>query len=298
MERINKFTAFSPKFPNLSETIGAEPILLPDDELLATFRATSLSGIPAHHLGNEYSHPFNVKLSKEEKGLIVFSLIRNNKMQSLRLHITLSNGRLEFEARETFKDSLSGQVSSCCLAPTEQIAATSEVDMTYNQKAKFVSRDLAIHVPETGFKNCIVYRESTASASAERGASATSLKKDMGADKNVTDTCKDSLACCALSYSLLRMVLFCKLPCTDETRCVYPCCTTRCLMDLLLGCCCIQVASMTSERTVAFEAKESFELGNKEHASVKKANVKKALQHSHAPPREQSDPTWKMCPIW
>ena len=183
-ERVQKFSELAPKMPNIAAALSTAPVLLPDDELVFTADCTAIEGIPAKYLGKaprdfKLSYDlFKLKLTKGEKGLIVFSLIKNNKSGRMRFHITLTDGKLEFSAKESFSEFINAQSSSCCNLPMDGVLFASTMSLQYHETSDFHCRDLAIPVPQNGFKTAFVERKSHACATVSAGAAAQDAHKN------------------------------------------------------------------------------------------------------------------------
>lgn len=254
-------------------------MLLPDDELLNSFRANSIEGIPAQYLGNmSGSGYYNITKAEGHTGLIILSLIRNKTSNKMRFHITLSSATMSFTANESFAESVMAVSNSCCYVPSSMTLNGSTMSMKYEQNSQFQCRDLAIPVPESGFKNTIVTRKSSAEAVMSAGGAQLSLSSKI-----------------EQYWKCLRDVACCNLPCVDEMRCNYWCCSNRCIAYLVAECCCIQSASLTSTRSVDFHASETFELGKKECQVIDKGTY---LPPAPATEVGHTEAIWKMCPLW
>ena len=273
-----RFHEIAPKLIDINKTVSTAPVLLPDDELINSFRANSIEGIPAQYLGRELGSGFySITKAEGHNGLIIFSLIRNKTSNRMRFHITLSSAKLSFSAKESFGDSITAVSNSCCYVPSSVTVSGSSMTMEYSQSCQFACRDLAIPVPETGFKNCVVTRKCSADATVSAGVEA-----------SMSSSLQQYLSCA-------RNLVCCKLPCVDEMRVKYWCCSSRCQAHYVSECCCIENASLHSSRSVAFEASEQYELGKKACQYIDKTAY---LSPAPATVIDHAEAPWTMCPLW
>ena len=318
-DRVEKFTALSPTLPDINKATALAPVLLDDDVVVYSFRANSIEGIPAQYLGRQYNG-LNVAASKQgEEGIIVFTLIRNTRSNRLRFHVTMSSAKLEFSADETFYDALNLDFTGCCNCSDTAIdMAVSSMNMEYAQSVDFAVKDLAIPVPEDGFKNAVVNRKSSAAARVAASSSAANISDtgvggciaaiDAAFDAMGLSTCykkvpvcgcatlKQSIHCwsdCCVCYFTTAKMCCCICPCVQEMRPVYVCCSDRCFNDMRISCCCISLASMQTSRSLNYSTSETYVLGKKECTEVGKIRYDDA--DAAVEYKSESD-KWEPCP--
>ena len=299
LSRINKFTELAPIIPAglVEKATSRAAILLEGDEIVVSLRASSIEGLPARYLGHSDSRAY-VKLSSGEDGLVLLSLIRNKKNNRLRFHFTLAKARMQFSASENYFSRFFASVSMCCGCLRDGgTSSHSSASLTYSQSMELLTTDLAVPLSEKPFHNVVVDRLSSSSASviagsASRSASKSGLKNSLLV--TIFAILKIIYDAANAAYDMFKRDLF-FIPCVEQVRLSYPCCSRRCLAACCRGACGISEAAMTSQRTVSYDVAETWELGNKESTLQRKVMYSPAAE----PEEEQRrDEEWKPFPIW
>ncbi len=233
-DRLAKFAeAYGPDLVNIPKVLDVKPVLLDDDVVLHSFKCRKIIGLPAH----DKSHI--------DQGSVIVSLVRNVKLNRLRLHFSYAEADTKFTAKEKFQQKVSatsGDMSS-------GTSVESVLDVQYKQTSSFRGGEcfIPIDTSSTFLSNVLVYRKANKDLT-------------MKADGYKTN----SLSAVANSVAGLCGGTFTVFACADRIRLRYYCCSSRCLSSI--DCCGCGVEESSSAeyshtKTVEFNASDSFILG-------------------------------------
>lgn len=233
-DRLAKFAeAYGPDLVNIPKVLDVKPILLDDDVVLHSFKCRKITGLPAP----DKSHI--------DQGSVIVSLVRNVKLNRLRLHFSYAEADTKFTAKEKFQQtvsSTSGDMGSG--ASVESI-----LDVQYKQTSNFRGGEcyVPIDTSSTFLSNVMVYRK----ANKDLTMRADGYKTNALSVSDVTNL-----------TNIFFGGTFTVLACADRIRLRYYCCSSRCLNK----CTCVNVEASSSaeyshSKTVQFNASDSFILG-------------------------------------
>ena len=230
-DRLAKFAeAYGPDLVNIPKILDVKPILLDDDIVLHSFKCRKIVGLPAH--------------DKFEQGSVVVSLVRNVKLNRLRLHFSYAEADAKFTAKEKFQQKVSASAGETAGSSVE-----SSLDVQYKQTSNFRGGEcyIPIDTSSTFLSNVLVYRK----------ANKELIMKGYGYKTNALSAVVNSVAgMCGGTFTVFA--------CAERIRLRYYCCSSRCLNSL--SCCCpveagSNNASYSHAKTIEFNASDSFILG-------------------------------------
>jgi len=158
--RIEKFSAISPKMADIPRGAEVSTVLLPDDEIIATFRCDGIEGIPGPYFGAHGPRAIATRAVNKLESLIVVSFIKNASTGRIRFHITASDANLMLDVREHYSEVITGATAQCCGNNSLDANAEGVMGIHYKRTTEYVSRDLMIPLPPNSFSNCVVVRKS------------------------------------------------------------------------------------------------------------------------------------------
>jgi len=234
-DRLAKFSeAYGPDLVNIPKILDVKPVLLDDDVVLHSFKCRKIAGLPVPN-----KNVIN-------QGSVVVSLVRNVKLNRLRLHFSYAEASTDFKANEKFEQAVSTTSSSEMGTGT---TVESLLEVAYEQTSTFKGGECFIPIDTTStfMSNALVYRS---------------------AGKKLSMTAKGQKSN-ALSVAVASTVAnlfggtFTVFACADRIRLGYYYCSARCINKM--GCCCSveepSSAEYSHKKTVEFNATDSFILG-------------------------------------
>lgn len=235
-DRLAKFTeAYGPDLVNIPKVLDVKPILLDDDVVLHSFKCRKITGLPAHDKSNI------------DQGSVIVSLVRNVKLNRLRLHFSYAEADTKFTAKEKFQQtvsSTSGEMGS-------GVSVESILDVQYKQSSNFKGGEcfVPIDTSSTFMSNVLVYRKANKDLTMRADGYKTNAL-------SVADVTNLSNVLCGGTFTVLA--------CADRVRLGYLFCSSRCLNSC--KCTCFSVGDSSSAeyshtKTIQFNASDSFILG-------------------------------------
>lgn len=242
----------------------------------------------------------------------------------MRFHFTLADAQLQFGAQETTTAWITASAFSCCGSTTSALDSHSATSMVYKQASRYSTSDFTMPLSARPFYNMVVTRLSRAEATLLAGQAVTA-NSAASSDCSTASVMKALRALCGIFTALYTRITTCglsslptlsdvcaffsnlspsslsspspssgfRLPCltgVTEWRLMYPCCSPRCLSDVVGSMCGLQRATLTSIKSEHFETHETYELGRRESTRVKRTTYRNANEPASEETQEEE---WK-----